>query len=59
MKNSFLIACLLLVFNWSFSQKNEDQLIEQKIDNYIKEVIQINEIPGVALGVIKDGKVIY
>jgi len=35
MKNSFLIASLLLVFNWSFSQKNEDQLIEQKIDNYI------------------------
>ncbi|WP_428232934.1 serine hydrolase [Flavobacterium sp.] len=33
--------------------------MEQKIDNYIEEVIKINEIPGVALAVIKDGKIIY
>lgn len=59
MKNSFFIASLLFVFNLSFSQKNEDQLTEQKIDNYIKEVIKINEIPGVALGVVKNGKIIY
>jgi len=59
MKNSFFILSLLLVFNLTFSQKSEDQLTEQKIDNYIKEVIAINEIPGVALGVVKDGKVIY
>ncbi|MFH7001315.1 serine hydrolase [Flavobacterium bizetiae] len=59
MKNSFFITSLLLIFNLSFSQKNEDRLIEQKIDTYIKEVIQINEIPGVALGVVKNGKVIY
>ncbi|KQB42268.1 serine hydrolase domain-containing protein [Flavobacterium aquidurense] len=59
MKKSFLITLLLLVFNLTFSQKKEEKLIEQKIDNYIKEVIAINEIPGVALAVIKDGKVIY
>lgn len=59
MKKSFLIAVLLFAFNLSFSQKNEDKLIEQKIDKYIKEVIAINEIPGVALGVVKNGKVIY
>lgn len=59
MKKSFLLALLLLVVNWSFSQKKENKLIEQKIDHYIKEVIAINEIPGVALAVIKDGKIIY
>ena len=59
MKNSFFITSLLLIFNLSFSQKNEGRLIEQKIDTYIKEVIQINDIPGVALGVVKNGKVIY
>ncbi|MFH6959884.1 serine hydrolase [Flavobacterium aquidurense] len=59
MKNMFFTASLLLVFNLSFSQKSEDKLTEQKIDSYIKEVIAINEIPGVALAVIKDGKVIY
>ena len=59
MKNSFFILSLLLVFNLTFGQKSEDQLTEQKIDKYIKEVIEINEIPGVALGVVKNGKVIY
>lgn len=59
MKKSFLITFTFLVFNLSFSQKKEDSATEQKIDNYIKEVIAINEIPGVALAVVKDGKVIY
>lgn len=59
MKKSFLITSLLLIFNLSFGQKNEQKLIEQKIDTYIKEVIAINEIPGVALAVVKDGNVIY
>ncbi|MFH6949796.1 serine hydrolase [Flavobacterium sp. FlaQc-51] len=59
MKKSFLITVLLLVFNLTFSQKKEENLTEQKIDNYIQEVIAINEIPGVALAVIKDGKVVY
>lgn len=59
MKKSFLIAFIFIVFNLSFSQKKEDRATEQKIDTYIKEVIAINEIPGVALAVVKDGKVIY
>lgn len=58
MKKLF-IAAVLLVFNLSFSQKNDNKVIKQKIDSYIKEVIEINEIPGVALAVIKDGKVLY
>lgn len=59
MKKSFIIASACLVFNLSFSQKKEGKATEQKIDNYIKEVIRLNEIPGVALAVVKDGKVIY
>lgn len=58
MKN-FSIASLLFVFSFSFSQKIERKLTEQKIDSYIKEVIEINEIPGVALAVIKNGEIIY
>lgn len=59
MKKHFLIVSFALLFNLSFSQKKEDKSTEQKIDTYIKKVIEINEIPGVALAVIKDGKVIY
>lgn len=59
MKKPLFITLLLLVFNLSFSQKNDNKLTQQAIDTYIKEVIELNEIPGVALGVIKDGKVIY
>lgn len=55
MKKLIFILPLLFHFNFGFAQKET----EQKIDNYIKEVIQINEIPGVALAVVKDGKVIY
>lgn len=56
---AFLTVSLLFVLNLSFGQKNADKSTEQKIDHYIKEVIAINEIPGVALAVIKDGKIVY
>ncbi|MBS7230515.1 serine hydrolase [Flavobacterium psychroterrae] len=55
MKKLIFILPLLFLCNFGFAQKET----EQEIDNYIKEVIQINEIPGVALAVVKDGKVIY
>lgn len=58
MKKAFSIAFLFFVFNTSFSQKQKTET-EQKIDTYIKEVIEINEIPGAALAVIKDGKIIF
>lgn len=58
MKKSLCVA-LLFVFNLSFSQNKESKSTKDEIDNYIKNVIEINEIPGVALAVIKDGKVIY
>jgi CubicO group peptidase (beta-lactamase class C family) len=38
------------------SSKND---LKPKIDNYLKETIEINEIPGLAVSVIKNGKVIY
>jgi CubicO group peptidase (beta-lactamase class C family) len=61
MKETVFISIFLFVFSICFGQKTDtDQKeIKQKIDNYINEVIEVNEIPGVALAVIKDGKVIY
>ncbi|MBF4490927.1 serine hydrolase [Flavobacterium sp. MR2016-29] len=57
MKKILFIVCLLFGLNLSFSQT--DNVTEQKIDSYIKEVIELNEIPGAALAVIKDGKIVY
>lgn len=59
MKKIFHGIFFLFVINLGFSQNTNNKLTEQKIDSYIKEVIEINEIPGTALAVIKNGKVIY
>lgn len=61
MKKSALIITFLSLTISCFSQKSNRSETEltQKIDNYIKEIIEINEIPGTALAAIKDGKVIF
>jgi CubicO group peptidase (beta-lactamase class C family) len=58
---SILIISLLSLSVSCFSQKvkNSKNDLKQKIDNYLKETIEINEIPGLAVAVIKNGKVIY
>jgi CubicO group peptidase (beta-lactamase class C family) len=57
MKKSLLILSFLVLSISSFCQTKND--LKNKIDNYVKEVIEINEIPGLAIAVIKNGKVIY
>jgi CubicO group peptidase (beta-lactamase class C family) len=61
MKKTLLITSFFVFFNCCFSQNKTitAKETEQKIDSYLKEVIQVNEIPGAALAVIKNGKVIY
>lgn len=61
MKKSALIITFLSLTISCFSQKSNRSETEltQKIDNYLKEIIEINEIPGTALAAIKDGKVIF
>ncbi|MFT5761278.1 MAG: tetratricopeptide (TPR) repeat protein [Polaribacter sp.] len=53
-----LLAVLLSIFLNTSCQNNT---LEKKleIDSFIKEQIKVHEIPGLALGVIKNGKVIY
>ncbi|MCX8532713.1 serine hydrolase [Chryseobacterium luquanense] len=60
MKN-FLSAIFMLLSIVIFSQKKESLKIElkQKIDNYLQQTIKANEIPGLAVGVVKDGKIIF
>jgi CubicO group peptidase (beta-lactamase class C family) len=56
MKQIFLTALALNISTVAFSQQtNQFKLI----DNYLKEAIKANQIPGLAVGVIKDGKIIF
>lgn len=57
MKNITVVIYLLLFHNFSFSQTNNE--IKQNIDFYLKQVQSINQIPGLAVGVVKNGKIIY
>lgn len=61
MKKLILILSLLSITISCFSQKveNSKNVLKQQIDNYVKETIEVNEIPGAAVAVIKNGKVIY
>ena len=43
------------LFNYKFLSNKKRT--EKKIDNYIKEVIEINQIPGLAVAVIKKEKI--
>lgn len=40
----------------AYTQKNEQS---ELIDRYVKEVMTINQIPGLAIGIIKDDQVIF
>jgi len=56
MKQTLLAVLTLSISTIAFSQQtNQSKLI----DTYVKEAIKNNKIPGLALGVVKDGKIIF
>lgn len=61
MTKPFFILSLLCFSIFCFSQKtkNNKNDLQEKIDHYIQETIGINEIPGSAVAVIKNGNVIF
>ncbi len=56
MKQIILTAFALHISAAAFSQQTNQF---KSIDNYVKEAIKVNQIPGLAIGVIKDGKIIF
>lgn len=60
MKN-FLSAFFMLLSIVIFSQKKESpkEELKQSINNYLQQTIKANEIPGLAVGVVKDGKIVF
>jgi hypothetical protein len=56
MKQIILTALFLNISGSFFSQQTEQSKL---IDNYVKEAIKTNKIPGLAIGIIKDDKIIF
>ncbi|REC49711.1 serine hydrolase [Chryseobacterium pennipullorum] len=56
MKQSIFVALFLNIYQLGFSQNAEQT---KAIDAYIKNVIQINEIPGMAVGIVKDNTIVF
>lgn len=52
-----ILTILFLSFPFLGYAQTEEQT--KAIDNYVKKVIQINEIPGMAVGIVKNNKVIF
>lgn len=60
MKISLSILALFLVMSSGFSQSDAPEFISSnKIDSYVTEALEKWQIPGVAIGIIKDGKLVY
>ncbi|MGU3376201.1 serine hydrolase [Chryseobacterium sp. M5A1_1a] len=56
MKQTILTLLLFNLSLFSYAQKTEQS---KAIDSYVKKVIQLNEIPGMAVGIVKNNKVIF
>ncbi|MEG0928003.1 serine hydrolase [Chryseobacterium sp.] len=56
MKQIILIGLLLNLSFFSYAQKT---IPSKAVDSYVKNVIQINEIPGMAVGIVKNNKIVF
>lgn len=56
MKESVFVALFLSIPFLGYSQTAEQS---KAIDHYVKKVIQINEIPGMAVGIVKNNQVTF
>ena len=50
----FSLLLLLLTFTFSFAQLNENQ-----IDNLVNEAIETFDVPGISVGIVDNGKIVY
>lgn len=59
--NKVLFIFLAFLSFSAFAQHNDKQKIgiSKSVDNYLKVVIKVNEVPGLAVGIIKNNKIIF
>lgn len=58
MRKLNLILLLFLSFS-IFAQTESSNKLQKEIGNYLKETIEVNQIPGTAVAVIKNGEIIF
>tara|TARA_R110001592_G_scaffold22214_5_gene88669 strand:- start:6629 stop:8086 length:1458 start_codon:yes stop_codon:yes gene_type:complete len=58
-KIKLTLLLLSLLFIYSCQKSSAEKELKNEIESYLTEQIQMQEIPGLALGVIKNGKVVY
>lgn len=58
-KSLFLILFILLFSYSNFAQPSSENLNLKKLEKYIKKSFKSWEIPGMAIAIVKDGKIIY
>jgi CubicO group peptidase (beta-lactamase class C family) len=54
-----IFALVLILLSLPVFSKTNDQIFQQKVELFIERIMSAYEIPGVAIGVVKDGKVYY
>lgn len=60
MKNLLFAFCVLLsIVVFSQKTKSPKDGLKQIIDDYLQQTIKANEISGLAVGIVKDGKIIF
>ncbi len=55
----FILVITLLSFEIGLAQKNEKSIQNTKIDQYISEIQNRQDIPGISLAVIKNGQILH
>jgi CubicO group peptidase (beta-lactamase class C family) len=54
MKKIFAVVCIGFVFTTT-----KAQMVEASIDSLVKEVLKTFDVPGISVGIIKDGKLVH
>lgn len=54
-----IIFLFSLFISCSYEENSTEKEVKEEIETYLNEQIQMQQIPGLALGVIKNGRVVY
>ncbi|MFZ1280135.1 MAG: serine hydrolase domain-containing protein, partial [Ignavibacteriaceae bacterium] len=59
MKKLYFLLSFLIISSFNLFSQTTPSFVSDSIDNYIKRGMNNWEIPGVAVLIVKDGKVVY
>jgi len=56
---SLLIMLVIVFSSLPLFPQNADQSFEQDVEKFVKKIMSTYEVPGIAIGVVKDGEIYY